>query len=440
MNRLVTAIVNFFQKRLWVAFVSKRFASVDKKGNSKVTGILAVLGIGFGVMTLITVMSVMNGFQMTSISPLIELDSFHVQVSGLGEEDIVDFINFIESDSRILCSSQTYQAQALITAGKNRESCALIKAVDPDILQKDPGFAKNIHMVWGDFDLSSKDSVVLGYSLAAEGLGVKNGSQVNLFALSGSKDVSLVSNDRKLNVTGVFSSGYLDIDQTFAFVGVQTARNHFAKDQNVTFSIKLIDHEDDASLIVDIQKRFPKAKAVSWRQFNRSFFNTLKIEKNILLFLVLLIFVVVGINIYNGMRRLVFERATEISTLQALGGTRMQIKSIFVFRGFLLGLKGTLIGLVLGLLLSMNIDVVFEVISKIVFYCNYYYAVVFNPSAAQYVYENPMFAVYASIPAIIFWKEVVMICAFGLLAPLIASERAGCNVLKMNIQEVLHNE
>ena len=79
MNRLVTAIVNFFQKRLWVAFVSKRFASVDKKGNSKVTGILAVLGIGFGVMTLITVMSVMNGFQMTSISPLIELDSFHVR-------------------------------------------------------------------------------------------------------------------------------------------------------------------------------------------------------------------------------------------------------------------------------------------------------------------------------------------------------------------------
>ena len=51
-----------------------------------------------------------------------------------------------------------------------------------------------------------------------------------------------------------------------------------------------------------------------------------------------------------------------------------------------------------------------------------------------------MFAIYASIPAIIFWKEVVMICAFGLLAPLIASERAGCNVLKMNIQEVLHNE
>ena len=73
-----------------------------------------------------------------------------------------------------------------------------------------------------------------------------------------------------------------------------------------------------------------------------------------LMLLVFIIFIVVGINIFNGMRRRVYERREEISILKAFGGSNGKIQSIFIMQGFLTGFKGAIPGLVLGLLLSMN--------------------------------------------------------------------------------------
>lgn len=440
MNNFFFKLKSFIQKTRWICIVSKRFANVDKNGKGRVTGNLAVLGICFGVMTLITVLSVMNGFQKSSILPLMELSSAHIQVSDLSDENYVDFIDYVQNDSRILCCTPFYEAQSLMTAAESREACAIVRAVDENIMEKDIFFKNNITMLSGTFDLSEPDSVVLGYSLAKESLGVIPGSYVNLFALSGSKDLSLISNDRKLLVKGIFSCGYLDIDQTFAFVGLNCAKKYLGKTDFDCFAIKLNRIEDADDVKKDIKNRFDKARVLSWKDFNKTFYNTLKIEKNILILLVLLIFIVVGINIYNGMRRIVFERSIEISTLQALGGTKKQIKAIFVFRGFMFGLKGTLIGLLLAIVITLNMSHVFDFIAKLIFYWNYGIAKIFNPDVAQYVQENSMFSVYASIPAVIQVWDVVLVCVFGLLSPFIASERAGANILKMNVQEVLHNE
>lgn len=66
----------------WIFFVSRRFAKVDRKGASAVTTALASLGICFGVMTLITVISVMNGFQHSFIDVIMEISSYHIRVEG----------------------------------------------------------------------------------------------------------------------------------------------------------------------------------------------------------------------------------------------------------------------------------------------------------------------------------------------------------------------
>ena len=76
-------------------------------------------------------------------------------------------------------------------------------------------------------------------------------------------------------------------------------------------------HEKDK-----ISKKFPDIKIQSWQDYNRAFFRALKVEKNMLMFLVFLIFVVVAINIFNGMRRMVYERREEISILSAFGGKK----------------------------------------------------------------------------------------------------------------------
>ena len=167
---------------------------------------------------------------------------------------------------------------------------------------------------------------------------------------------------------------------------------------------------------------------------------TLRIEKDMLKLLVGLIFIVVAINIYNGMRRLVFERRNEIAILSALGGKKWEIKSIFITRGLLTGLIGSISGVILGLLISMNTDHVFNAVAKVMYFFQYIITAITNPQNLMYVAENSTYSLYASIPARIFPGEVFAISLFGILAPLFASWAASKNVLKMTVSEVLHNE
>lgn len=79
-------------------------------------------------------------------------------------------------------------------------------------------------------------------------------------------------------------------------------------------------------------------------------------------------------------------------------------------------------------------------ISHIMFFVEYVAALIFSPQNAAFIYENPMYRIYASIPARFYFSEVLAVSLFGLAAPLFAALQASKNVLKMNVAEVLHDE
>ena len=423
----------------WIFDVSRRFASVDRKSRSSATSFLAVLVICFGVMSLVTVVSVMNGFQMSFVNAIMELSSFHIRVSNLESQAEADFLDSCADSKEIRCVSPFYESQALLVGNKSKESAGIIRGVDARTCEFDEGFAREIKIVSGSFDLSSADSIVLG-SYLAQSLGVTTGNTVNLLALSGGKDVELLSQNRQFKVTGIFECGYYDINQGYAFVSLEAARMYFGEDAPVFYGIKIRRPQNDGFVSAAIKNPFPDAAVQSWREYNRTFFGALRVEKNILMLLVFLIFVVVAVNIYNGMRRLVFERSQEIAALSALGGTSFQIKAIFVVRGFLTGAAGTVIGIVLGIFISLNIRSVFLAVSHCLYWLELFFTSVFSPENAAFVTENQMYAIYASIPARIIPSEVLLISLFGVLSPLLASALASRSVLKLKIAEVLHNE
>lgn len=403
----------------WIAFVSVRFAKIDRQGRSAVTSFLATLGICFGVMTLITVISVMNGFQLYSINPIMEISSGHIRVSEISEEDYLNFLDYCSENKKIKCLSPFYQSQGLLVGKRNRQSAAAIRAISPNVMELDQGFAGQLSIIAGAFDLAQDDSIVLGLSLAND-LSVNVGSEVNILALSGGKDVSLLSQNRKFKVTGIFDCSYYDIKKGYGFVSLTAAEKYFGQDAKITYCIKLHNYNNDFAVVSELKEKFPAAKVQSWREFNKSFFGALRIEKNILMLLVCIIFLVVGINIYNGMRRLVFERRQEISTFSALGGRQTEIMSIFIFRGLRMGLIGSLSGMLAGLLISYNIRPIFNFVA--------------------FITSNSMFSIFAQIPAQIRLNEVIFITLFGIASPLLASLKASSAVLKMKVAEVLHDE
>ncbi len=430
---------SFFSKFKWIYEVSSRFARVDAKGRSAVTSILATLGICFGVMTLTAVMSVMNGFQMSFIDAIMEVSSYHIRASEVPADKETEFMDYCRQNHSILSVNPFYEAQTLMTDESGRESAAVIRAIDPLTCKNDAGFNKEMNMVAGSFDLSQDNYIVLGYTLARQ-LRVDVGETVNLLVLSGGSDVQLLSGDRNFVVKGLFKTGYSDINSSYCFINLQAGQNNFGKNAARIYGIKLKNSSDDARIISLLAKNAPYAACQSWRDYNKSFFGALRIEKNMLLLLVALIFVVVGINIYNGMRRLVFERRSEIAIFSAIGAENKDIKAIFILRGFTTGAIGAFFGVILGLFISVNTEFIFNMAARLMYWLQYAFTAVFNHANLIYVQENSSYAVYANIPARIFFREVVMIALFGVASPLFASWAASRNVLKMTIAEVLHHE
>ncbi len=429
----------------WVLYISRRFSKVDRTGRSRVTTFLASLGICFGVMTLITVISVMNGFQRSFIDSIMEISSYHVRVKttagkdSASEESLASFQSYCSSHEDILCATSFYEAQALMVGERQKQAASLIRAVSPDILFEDAGFRKEMNVYAGSFDLSQPASIVLGSELARR-LGVRVGKTVNLFALSGGNDVDLLSEERLFTVTGVFHCGYAEINASYAFISLDDGKKYFGSSSPLYYGLKLTNSALDSPVIKKLTRSFPDFQVQSWKDYNRSFFGALRVEKNMLMLLVFLIFVVVGINIFNGMRRLVYERREEISVLSAFGARPKYIQWIFIMQGFLTGLSGAVPGLALGLLLSVRMETIFTFMSKLVYYAQYFFAMLFNPEYAQLITENPMYLLYAHIPPRIFPGEVLAITIFGIFSSLIASWIASRGVLKLTVAEVLRDE
>ena len=432
---LLSSVSSVKSSLSWIFFVSRRFAKVDRKGSSAVTTTLASLGICFGVMTLVTVISVMNGFQHSFIDVIMEISSYHIRVEG----ENPDFEQFCHSENSVRSVTPFYEAQSLMTGSGGKEAAAMIKALPSGIYDDDPFFRKNVSVISGNFDISSPNNIVLGYELARR-CGARLGSEVNLYALSGGNDVDLFSGDRLFTVTGIFHTGYADINASFAFINIDDGKKYFGKDSRLIYGVKLFDENDDSHEIARIRQSFPSLKCESWKSYNRSFFGALQVEKNMLMVMVFLIFLVVAINIFNGMRRMVYERREEISVLSAFGGRRKSIQSIFVMQGLLTGIFGSVPGLILGLFLSVNMESVFILLSKLSYYASLFAVMIVNPSNGDLVRENPMFMLYAGIPPKIFFNEVIMISLFGISSSLLASLLASRGVLKMTVVEVMRDE
>lgn len=422
----------------WILYVAKRFAKVDSTGRYAINSFFASAGIAFGVAALIVIISVMNGFQMGYIDSIMEISSFHVRIENPSKD--FDFSDLEISKSKdIRTYIEMYEAQTLMVGNGSRQYPALLRGVPANILEVDSGFKDELTMVSGKFDLSEPYSCVLGSTLARR-LGLRVGDSVNLLAISGSSDTELFSANRNVTIVGTFTSGYSDINQTFAFVSLETTQSLLGDDVLPLTCLKLKNQNQDARIIAKIENQAPGLNCESWRSYNRSFFGALKIEKNVLMFLAFLIFVVVAINIYNSMRRLVYERREEIAVLQALGSGKKDTRFIFTMQGLLTGVKGSIPGLIIGLLISYNMEGVFYGFSWILGKITYLFNLIVNPDNAAFIASNSIFMYYSKIPARVVPYEVVLITLFGVLASYFAALLASKNIMKSSISEVLRDE
>lgn len=419
---------------VWIQYIAMRFGAVDSRGRSALTSALSAAGIAFGVTALIVILSVMNGFQMGYIESILEVSSYHVRITGT-PEDTARVAQLPEVRTVIPFT----ETQVLIQGNRARQRGALIRSVPSDLLDRDPSFASSIEIVRGSFSLYEQGSIVLGSELART-LGVNVGDRITVIAASGSSETELFPENNILKVSGTAKTGYYEIDSTFAFVSTESAES-FTDPSAVIWGVKLYDLHADARFTALLDSTLPGIHAESWRNFNRSFFGALRVEKSMLLFLVILIFLVVMVNIYHGMRRAVYERREEICVLTALGGTPGAIQKIFILNGLSVGFIGALSGMLLGLFITIHINGVFLAAEHLINGVNMFIsALLQNDSGDTFSLFSPEFFYMQEIPVRIFMGEVLFVFVFGLFSATAAALMASKKITAMKPAEVLRYE
>ena len=435
-------------KNNWVLFVASRYI-FKGRGNSPV---LSILGIATGVLALIVIMAVMNGFQLGFIESIIEVSSYHLRVESVPREKIGQAQELLLSVPGIRAAVPFREFQALARgrrSGQQAQQAVLVRGLPENVLELDHGFAGRLNFTRGSFDISENNSVLLGSGLAARlGLGVRD--QVTMFSLSGIFAAEDDGGYDTFVITGIFTTGFSDYDHSWAFVNIEND-SFFMDESDIVIGVKIANRFHDrqaleqARNVLTAAGGFEEARLSSWREYNRSFFGALRTEKLFMFILVGLIFIVVGLNIFQAQRRAVMQRREEIGLMRAVGGSEKAVRVVFLLDGAIIGLSGASIGLVLGIITASNIQNFFTLIENIVnAVINFinFTARLFGAGQADNfaIFSPATFYIGDEIPSRILTQDVVLVFLFGFLSALVAAWFASRKAVQIQPAEVLRYE
>jgi lipoprotein-releasing system permease protein len=432
---------------VWVPYAASRYLSARRRDRSAPSSILAVAGIGTGVMALIVVLSVMNGFQLGFIESILEISSYQLRVEAppSPEPDAL-LIEQLRSYEGVAAALPFLELQAIARGALRVQQGCLVRGIPPDAPYRDPGLAGKLQFESGGFDLSDPRAILLGAELAGA-LSLAVGDEVSLLSLSGSALDSLAPEDSVFRVAGIFRSGFYEYDLGWAFIGLEASARLYGPDAPFVYGVKLRDRWKDEAAAAGVSRLSAAAgsRGVSWRTFNRAFFGALRTEKIMMFLLVGLIFVVVGLNVFQSQRRIALERREEIGLLRAVGASSFAVRLVFACDGFLIGLSGATAGLVPGLLVSLNIQAFFSALEAAVnavlaLANSVAYAVAGSPAADSFSVFSPAVFYIKGIPSRTIPGEAAAVFLFGLLSATAASWLASGRAARERPAEVLRYE
>jgi lipoprotein-releasing system permease protein len=424
----------------WIGFIASRyFGRVDKGvprnknagSGSSLSPVFSVLGIATGVLALTVIIAVMNGFQLGFIESILEVSSGHVRIEKVPEEAGETLAPRLREMKGVASVLPFRELNVLLRGKTASPRGALIRGVPGNALSLDKGLAGKLKMEAGVFDLSSPDNIVLGAELARF-LAVRVGDKVQLLSISGGGESGVYT------VTGTFRCGFYEYDLGWAFVNIDRAEA-LQSGKTPVLEVQLKDRWEDSAAIEKmsplVKAAAPDAKIVSWREYNASFFGALRTEKLMMFVLVGLIFIVVGLNIFQSQRRIALEKREEIGLLRALGASELSVRLVFVWDGFLIGLLGAGSGLILGLLIAFHIPEVFGflewAVNGVISLLN---------GAGNFAIFSPQVFYIKQIPSRVIPHEVALIFLFGFLSALAAAWFASGRISKTRPAEVLRYE
>lgn len=357
-------------------------------------------GIMLGVATLIIVMSVMNGFREELFSRILGLGGhMNVYAEGRQLENYDALADLVKNNEGVEAVYPTIEGQTLLSFGNNA-SGVMVRGIMPrDFADRDILFNG---IKQGNIENFREFSVAIG-SVLAKKLNVNIGDKITLTSpVLKTTPFGTVPTQRSFDVAIIFDVEMHEYNASFVFIPLDAAQKFFQYD-NTVGSLEVFLNQPDR--LSEIRKKIETeltgtASVYDWRDMNKSFFNALQIERNVMFLILSMIILVAAFNIISSMIMLVKDKSHDIAIMRTMGASRGNMMRIFVLTGASIGFIGTVLGTILGVSFALNIETVREVLEGL--------------TGATLWDKEIRFL--SEIPAKIDWHEVlsVIIMAFSL--------------------------
>ena len=336
-------------------FLSLRYLRAKRKqAFISVITVISVLGVMIGVMALVVVLSVMNGFRADLMSKILGVKSHLLVLSYEGAfNDYKRVAGRVGQVEGAVATTPFIHSQVMVNRSGN-VSGAILRGIQPETA----GNVLSIERMIKDGSLSSLENswdglptVIIGNELSKQ-LGAYPGDVLNMISPEGKlTPMGRVPNSQKYKVTAVFDSGMYEYDASMAFVSLKEAQAFLGFGDRVSgLEVKVKDVYKSDKVGLKIQNVLGKPYwTKDWKVMNKSLFSALKLEK-FAMFVILTMIVLVGaLNIISTLVMVVMEKTRDVAILRAMGASAKSIMTIFMVQGLLVGLVGTLAGLASGL-------------------------------------------------------------------------------------------
>lgn len=373
----------------------------------------SIAGLALGVAVLITVLSVMNGFDRELRERILGMVPHATLWGSPALNDWQSDADIIQSVPGVVGVAPHTQAQVMFQSQSHVHG-AVLNGIEPELEAKVSIIEE--HMVQGTLEALNDQSfgIILGQQLA-NSLRVGIGDKVTALLPEANVSIAGITPTlKRFTLVGIFKVG-AELDSSFAYIHIRDAAKlkRLPKGQVEAVRISFDNLFVAPSLIWDIARMVPGQNRVSdWTKTHGNLFQAIQMEKTMIGLLLLLIIAVAAFNIVSTLVMVVTDKQTDIAILRTMGLTSIQVMWIFIVQGIFIGTVGVLLGLALGVTMALNVS---DMIAGLEAILN-----------TQFLNADVYFISY--LPSELNWQDVkvIMIAAFAMtvLATLYPAWRA----------------
>ena len=409
-------------------FIGLRYTRAKRRNHFiSFISLISLMGITLGMTALITVMSVMNGFQKEVRTRILGVAS-HIQVSGINGS-LTDWRKVADEALKhpeVEAAAPYVSAQGMVSFDQV-VSGVVVRGILPDMEDKVADFGQM--MIDGKLEdlVPGRFGIVIGRELS-RALGVFTGDKIVLISPQGQvTPAGILPRLKQFTIVGIFEAGHFEYDSGLVLIHLADAQKLYRMEEDQVSGVRL--KLDDLFHAPQVARELAPLISADvyisdWSRQHANYFRAIQIEKRMLSLILALIIAVAAFNIVSTLVMAVTDKQSDIAILRTLGASPRSIMKVFIVQGTLIGILGTTLGVIGGVLLAYNVEAVIAIIERL-------FSVQFLSREVYYISE---------IPSDLHFADVITVAAVSFVLTLLATLYPSYRASRVNPAEALRYE